>query len=99
MRAAMQVIGNTAQYVPSTTRRETVFSTSWVHTKTTRTILSREAIHRLAMLVHQGSDPTSPYPALVIRESAKFSSRVCPYRFEGVLGSQGRLRWNRAHFP
>jgi hypothetical protein len=33
-------------------------------------ILSRDDDHRLAMLVHQGNDPTLPYQALVIRESA-----------------------------
>src|SRR4051794_40276523 len=30
------------------------------------------------MLVHQGSDPTPPYQALVIRESAKFSEGFAP---------------------
>ena len=43
-----------------------------------RTILSRFCDHRIAMLVHQGSDPTSPYPALVIRESAKFYEGFSP---------------------
>lgn len=41
-------------------------------------ILSRFCDHRIAMLVHQGSDPTSPYPALVIRESAKFYEGFAP---------------------
>ena len=44
-------------------------------------ILSRDDDHRLAMLVHQGNDPTLPYQALVIRESATLSLRVCPWSF------------------
>ncbi len=43
-----------------------------------RTILSRFGDHLIAMLVHQGSDPTSPYQALVIRESAKLSEGFSP---------------------
>jgi hypothetical protein len=35
-----------------------------------RACLSRLVDHRLAILVNQGSDPTVPYQALVIRESA-----------------------------
>jgi hypothetical protein len=35
-----------------------------------RACLSRGCDHRLAILVNQGSDPTVPYQALVIRESA-----------------------------
>src|SRR5579871_5814334 len=36
-----------------------------------RNHLSRWFDHRLAKLVHQGSDPTLPHQALVIRESAR----------------------------
>ena len=35
-----------------------------------RACLSRRIDHRVAILVNQGSDPTVPYQALVIRESA-----------------------------
>jgi len=35
-----------------------------------RACLSRWIDHRFAVLVNQGSDPTVPYQALVIRESA-----------------------------
>jgi hypothetical protein len=35
-----------------------------------RACLSRWFDHRVAILVNQGSDPTVPYQALVIRESA-----------------------------
>src|SRR5438105_11192658 len=35
-----------------------------------RAILFRLCDHRLAILVHQGNDPTLPYQALVIRKSA-----------------------------
>ena len=34
--------------------------------------------HRLAILVHKGSDPTLPYQALVTRESARLFYRVRP---------------------
>src|SRR6266571_7537295 len=37
------------------------------------------ADHRLAILVHQGSDPTLPYPALVIRESAMLFQGFAPW--------------------
>lgn len=39
-------------------------------------ILSRDDDHRLAMLVHQGNDPTLPYQVLVIRESATLNLRI-----------------------
>ena len=35
--------------------------------------------HLLARLVHQGSDPTLPYQALVIRESAKLFLGFTPW--------------------
>src|SRR5258708_33147023 len=35
--------------------------------------------HRVAILVNQGSDPTVPYQALVIRESAKLFSGFAPW--------------------
>jgi hypothetical protein len=65
-------IGNTAKYGRCTGRSMTVFfararGSCWG----TRTSLSRWGNHLLARLVHQGSDPTLPYQALVIRESAK----------------------------
>jgi hypothetical protein len=52
-----------------------------------RTSLSRWGNHLLARLVHQGSDPTLPYQALVIRESAMLFLRVRPLGTIGVLGS------------
>jgi hypothetical protein len=51
------------------------------------TSLSRWGNHLLARLVHQGSDPTLPYQALVIRESAMLFLRVRPLGTIGVLGS------------
>src|SRR3989442_13972997 len=44
-----------------------------------RVCLSRWADHRLAILVHQGSDPTLPYQALVIRESAMLFQGFAPW--------------------
>ncbi len=41
-----------------------------------RAILFRLCDHRLAILVHQGNDPTLPYQALVIRKSAMLFPRV-----------------------
>jgi hypothetical protein len=41
--------------------------------------LSRWLDHRLAILVNQGSNPTVPYQALVIRESAKLFSGFTPW--------------------
>ena len=35
--------------------------------------------HLLAILVHQGSDPTLPYQALVIRESAMLFQGFAPW--------------------
>jgi len=45
-------------------------------------ILSRDDDHRLAMLVHQGNDPTLPYQALVIRESATLCLGFAPGVFK-----------------
>src|SRR5882724_13032345 len=39
--------------------------------------LSRFSRSRLAILVHQGSDPTLPYQTLVTRESARLFQRLC----------------------
>jgi len=36
--------------------------------------------HGLAILVYQGSDPTVPYQALVIRESARLSLGFAPWQ-------------------
>src|SRR5215471_12362411 len=44
-----------------------------------RTCLSRWIDHRLAILVNQGSDPTVPYQALVIRESAMLFLGFAPW--------------------
>ena len=74
----MQEMGNATEDGPSPSRRETVFPRQGLHSKRARTILSRCCDHRLAMLVHQGSDPTPPYQALVIRESAKFYVGLAP---------------------
>src|SRR5262249_24386910 len=41
--------------------------------------LPRLVDHRLAILVNQGSDPTVPYQALVIRESAKLFLGFAPW--------------------
>ena len=41
--------------------------------------LSRWGNHLLARLVHQGSDPTLPYQALVIRESARLFLGFTPW--------------------
>jgi hypothetical protein len=35
--------------------------------------------HRLAILVHKGSDPTLPYQALVTRESASLFKGFAPW--------------------
>lgn len=40
--------------------------------------LSRTAVTVLAILVHQGSDPTLPYQAWVTRESAKLFKGFAP---------------------
>jgi hypothetical protein len=40
---------------------------------------------RLAILVYQGSDPTQPYPTLVIRQSATLSLRLCATRLDDVV--------------
>jgi hypothetical protein len=42
-------------------------------------ILFRRADHRLAILVHQGSDPTPPYQAWVIRKSATLFRGFAPW--------------------
>src|SRR5258708_3072601 len=44
-----------------------------------RACLSRGIDHRLAILVNQGSDPTVPYQALVIRESAMLFLGFTPW--------------------
>jgi hypothetical protein len=44
-----------------------------------RACLSRWADHRLAILVDQGSYPTVPYQALVIRESARLFLGFAPW--------------------
>ncbi len=78
------------EYVPSTVRPQTVFETSQVLlTKFTSHPLSL-CDHRLAILVHQGSDPTPPYQALVIRESAMLFRGFAPWGHKGVLGSRTR---------
>jgi hypothetical protein len=43
--------------------------------------------HLLARLVHQGSEPTLPYQALVTRESAKLCLRFAFWCQIGVLGA------------
>jgi hypothetical protein len=35
---------------------------------------------RIAILIHQGSDPTQPYPTLVIRQSATLPFGFAPGR-------------------
>jgi hypothetical protein len=40
---------------------------------------------RLAILVYQGSDPTEPYPALVIRQSATLQDGFAPWGIDGVV--------------
>ena len=40
---------------------------------------------RLAILVYQGSDPTQPYPTLVIRQSATLSLRLFAYDIDDVV--------------
>ena len=40
---------------------------------------------RLAILVYQGSDPTQPYPTLVIRQSATLSLRLHAMRLDDVV--------------
>src|SRR5260370_16905712 len=44
-----------------------------------RAILFRVCDHRLAILVHQGNDPTLPYQALVIRKSAMLFLGFTPW--------------------
>jgi hypothetical protein len=44
-----------------------------------RACLSRWFDHRFAILVNQGSDPTVPYQALVIRESARLFLGFAPW--------------------
>jgi hypothetical protein len=57
--------------------------------------LARWLDHRLALLVHQGSDPTPPFQALVIRESAKPLANGLPlathgvHRLAGPVGQRG----------
>jgi hypothetical protein len=70
--------GKTTRYVLSTVRRETAFKECGDSRCGSRAILFRRYDHRLAILVHQGNDPTLPYQALVIRKSAMLFPRVCP---------------------
>jgi hypothetical protein len=44
-----------------------------------RACLSRLIDHRIAILVNKGSDPTVPYQALVIRESAMLFLGFAPW--------------------
>ena len=48
--------------------------------------------HRLAILVHQGSDPTLPYQTLVIRESAMLYLGFAPGRLKAFIGCPDRNR-------
>ena len=53
--------------------------------------LSRQG-SRLAILVYQGSDPTQPYPTLVIRQSATLSVRLFALDIDDVVRPLGRDR-------
>jgi hypothetical protein len=64
-------IGKTLNYAQRTARSKNgFFASTRGQLLELTTSLSRWNDHRLARLVHQGSDPTLPYQALVIRESA-----------------------------
>ena len=67
-------------YVPSTGRSRAVFKNeSGVAVARDEPSSSRCVDHRIAILVHQGSDPTPPYQALVIRESAMLFRGFAPW--------------------
>ena len=69
-------LGATDSGVLFTDRPETV--------KDKRPPLSRQG-SRLAILVYQGSDPTQPYPTLVIRQSATLSLRLFAWDMDDVV--------------
>jgi hypothetical protein len=52
--------------------------------------LSRQG-SRLAILVYQGSDPTQPYPTLVIRQSATLLLRLFALDMDDVVGPLIRI--------
>jgi hypothetical protein len=83
-------LGIFAKYVLSTGRLEDGFlkNEQGVAVERHEPSSSRCVDHRLAILVHQGSDPTPPYQALVIRESAMLFSGFTPWDIKGVLGSR-----------
>jgi hypothetical protein len=67
---------NLSANVPLTPQDSGVLFTHHLSTlKNKRPSLSRQG-SRLAILVYQGSDPTQPYPTLVIRQSATLSLRL-----------------------
>src|SRR5271166_1033011 len=61
------------------TVRKRLFGESGSAGAAARACLSRWFDHRLAILVNQGSDPTVPYQALVIRESAMLFRGFAPW--------------------
>jgi hypothetical protein len=81
-------LGIFANYAPSTgCLKDSFFKTGQgVAVEAHEPSSSRFVDHRLAILVHQGSDPTPPYQALVIRESAMLFSRLY------AMGHQRRSR-------
>ena len=54
---------------------------------------------RLAILVPQGSDPTPPYPTLVIRQSATLSDGFAPGRCFDVVRPPARMAAMRDSLP
>jgi len=64
--------------VYATARKRLAIRNRRVPHSSSRACLSRWIDHRFAILVDNGSDPTVPYQALVIRESARLFSRVRP---------------------
>src|SRR5262245_64467994 len=55
-----------------------------------RACRSRWVDHRLAILVNQGSDPTVPYQALVIRASARLCGGFAPWGRKAVSAREPR---------
>jgi hypothetical protein len=54
---------------------------------------------RLAILIYQGSDPTLPYPTLVIRQSATLPDGFAPGGCIDVVRSQALMAAMRDSLP
>ena len=55
--------------------------------------------HLFAILIYQGSDPTQPYPTLVIRQSATLPYGFSPRGHSTLFGPLPRWRLCEIRFP